>query len=41
MLNIAMAQMKVSPGHPDKNAERMLQMIAEAKQKKADVIIFP
>ena len=41
MLKIAMAQMKVSPGHPDVNTETMLRMIADAKAQKADVIVFP
>ena len=41
MLNIAMAQIKVTPGHPDQNTQRMLAMIAEAKAKGVDVIIFP
>ena len=31
MLKIAMAQMKIVPGHPDKNAASMLKMISEAK----------
>ena len=41
MLKIAMAQMKVSPGHPDVNTETMLRMIADAKKQGADVIVFP
>ncbi len=41
MLNIAYAQMEVIPGHPDKNAKKMLEMIAAAKEKSADIIIFP
>ncbi|MCR5757419.1 MAG: NAD(+) synthase [Selenomonas sp.] len=41
MLKIAMAQMEVIPGHPDKNAATMLRMIDEAKENSADVIIFP
>ncbi len=41
VLNIAYAQMEVIPGHPDKNTKKMLQMIADAKEKDADVIIFP
>ena len=40
MLNIAMAQMKVSPGHPDVNAKTMLRQISEAKAQGADVIVF-
>ena len=41
MLKIAMAQMKVSPGHPDVNTETMLRMIADAKAQDVDVIVFP
>ena len=41
MLKIAMAQMEVIPGHPDKNAATMLRMIDEAKENQADVVIFP
>lgn len=41
MLNIAMAQMEVIPGCPDINTEKILSMIAEAKEKSVDVVIFP
>ena len=41
MLKIAMAQMEVIPGHPDKNAAAMLRMIAEAREQDTDIIIFP
>ena len=41
MLKIAMAQMKIVPGHPDKNAVSMLKMISEAKAEGAELIIFP
>ena len=41
LLQIAYAQMEVIPGHPDQNTEKMLQMISEAKEKNADIIIFP
>ena len=41
MLKIALAQMEVQPGHPDKNARKMLQLIAAAKEKQTDLIIFP
>ncbi len=41
MLKIAMAQMEVIPGHPDKNAATMLRMIAEAREQNTDIIIFP
>ncbi len=40
-MNIALAQMKVVPGRPQKNVARMLEMIQQAKQKKADLIVFP
>lgn len=41
MLKIAIGQFKVQPGHPDKNTEKMIQMISEAKSKDAQLIIFP
>ena len=41
MLKIAMAQMKIVPGHPAENTENMLSMIEEAKGQGADVIVFP
>lgn len=41
MLKIAIGQFKVQPGHPDKNTEKMMQMISEAKSKNAQLIIFP
>lgn len=41
MLKIAIAQMKVIPGQPDKNTNNMLSMIQEAKNSHADLIIFP
>ena len=41
MLKIAMAQMEVIPGHPDKNAATMLRMMDEARTEHVDVIIFP
>jgi len=41
LLKIAMAQMEVIPGHPDKNAATMLRMIAEAREQDTDIIIFP
>ncbi|MDD6383450.1 MAG: NAD(+) synthase [Selenomonadaceae bacterium] len=41
MLNIAMAQMEVIPGHPDKNTERILAFISEARENHADIVIFP
>ncbi len=41
MLKIALAQMEVIPGHPDKNTADMLQKIQAAKDTGADLIIFP
>ncbi|WP_462332857.1 NAD(+) synthase [Schwartzia sp. (in: firmicutes)] len=41
MLKIALAQIEVIPGHPDKNTEKILSFINEAKKQNADVIIFP
>lgn len=41
LLNIAMAQMEVLPGHPDKNTARILSLIEEARKKRADIVIFP
>ena len=36
-----MAQMEVIPGHPDLNAEKILQLMAEAREQGTDLIIFP
>lgn len=41
MLTIALGQMEVIPGRPDLNTQTMLTMIEEARQKQADIIIFP
>lgn len=41
MLRIALAQMRVVPGFPDRNAETMLRMIADAQRQHADLVIFP
>jgi len=41
MITISLAQIEVQPGHPDKNAKKMLEMIAEAKRNCTDIIIFP
>lgn len=41
MLKIAIAQMKVIPGHPSENTETMLSMMAEAKEQGADLVVFP
>ena len=41
MLRIALAQMRVVPGRPDRNTETMLRCIADAKNQNADLVIFP
>ena len=41
MLRIALAQMRVVPGHPDRNTETMLKSIADARNQNADLVIFP
>jgi len=40
-LKIALGQMEVIPGRPDLNAGTMLDMMARARQKKVQMIIFP
>ena len=40
-LKIALAQMDVIPGDPRSNVDKMLKMIAEAKQRSVDLICFP
>lgn len=39
-LKIAVAQLEVYPGHPDKNTERIIKEIAEAKSNGIDIIVF-
>lgn len=41
MLTVALGQMEVIPGHPDKNAAAMLKMIHTARSQNANLIIFP
>lgn len=41
MLKIAYAQMEVVAGRPDLNAEKILRYIETAKEKNADIVIFP
>lgn len=41
MVRIALAQMEVAPGRPDLNTAVMLSMIADAREERADVVIFP
>ena len=41
MLQIALVQMRVIPGFPDRNTETILQYIAEARERNADLVVFP
>ena len=41
MLKIAMAQIEVIPGHPEKNTEKILRFIDEAKSQGTHIVIFP
>jgi len=41
MIKLALAQIEIQPGHPAKNAEKMLARIEEAKRNQTDIIIFP
>ena len=41
MLRIALAQMRVVPGRPDRNVQTMLKMIHEAKTQDVNLIVFP
>lgn len=41
LLKIALGQFDVHPGRPDLNTQTMLAMVHEAKEKQADIIIFP
>lgn len=41
MIKIAMAQLRITPGHPSVNTEKMLSFIQDAKENHADLIIFP
>ena len=40
-LKVAIAQIDVSAGHPDKNVAKILTLIKEAKEKRDDIIVFP
>lgn len=40
-MKIALGQMEVVPGRPDLNTRKMLDMIVEAREKQAQMIIFP
>lgn len=41
MLNIALAQMPVIPGHPDKNTDTILNYIQQARNEGTDLVLFP
>ena len=41
MLRIALAPIRVIPGHPDRNTETMLRCIADAREQTANLVIFP
>ena len=41
MLKIALAQMPVLPGHPDKNTNTILKYIQQARNEGADLVLFP
>ncbi|MBQ9442316.1 MAG: hypothetical protein IJU55_04830, partial [Selenomonadaceae bacterium] len=41
MLKIAYAQMEIVAGRPDLNAEKILNYVEQAKEKSADIVIFP
>ena len=40
-MKIALAQIEVIPGQPDRNTRRILQMVKDAKEQEADIVIFP
>jgi NAD+ synthase (glutamine-hydrolysing) len=40
-LKIALAQIEVIPGQPEKNIATMLRYIQQAKDQKVDIIVFP
>lgn len=41
MVTIALAQMDVISGRPDLNTQTILQLIAQARQERADIVVFP
>ena len=41
MIKIALAQILVIPGHPDKNTDTICRYIKRAKQEGADLVLFP
>ncbi|ABO49990.1 NH(3)-dependent NAD(+) synthetase [Desulforamulus reducens MI-1] len=40
-LKIMIGQMEVIPGHPDQNTNTMLEMIGQAREARADMVVFP
>ena len=40
-MRVALGQMEVTPGNPEKNLEKMLSMIETAKIAEADLVVFP
>ena len=40
-MKIAMAQIQVIPGRPDLNINKIITYIRQAKEGKADMVIFP
>ncbi len=40
-IRVAVVQMEVVPGRPDKNTEKIIEKIREAKKNKNDIVIFP
>src|SRR5690349_15188395 len=40
-ITLAMAQLEVFPGEPDRNGGRMLDLIAEARSQGVDLVAFP
>ncbi len=40
-MKIAMAQIEVIPGHPDKNTETILRLIDRAKSQNVQLVVFP
>ncbi len=40
-LTIALVQLEIAPGEPPKNLERMARFVGRAKEKGADLVVFP
>ncbi len=41
LIKVLCAQMEVIPGHPDLNFKRIIKIIKEAREKAADILLFP